>query len=180
MRHRHSRVWERVYSLLVGLYPRPFQEKFGPPMKQTFRDLLDDPDMPPSRIWLSVVRDLSGSLFHEHLVNLTGGPSMIRSLMPLSALRVALVVVLVGATPLATGAAGYYVGRSQVAPLAEPTPYPDEATVKSVLDRLGTGQVQWKPLGWIPCPVAVAPGDLRTVTVFVFNTSGEARCPVLP
>ena len=66
MTHRPLRLAERLYGLLVDLYPKPFQEKFGWSMKQNFRDLLDDPDMPTSRIWLSVLRDLSSSFFHEH------------------------------------------------------------------------------------------------------------------
>jgi len=124
MTRRLLRLGERVYGLLVDLYPKPFQEQFGWSMKQTFQDLVDDPDMPTSRIWLSVLRDLSGSFVHEHLANLTGGLLMTRFPLPAGALRVAMVVVLIGATPLATGAAGYYLGRSQVQPVAEPTSHP--------------------------------------------------------
>jgi hypothetical protein len=121
MSHPRLRLAERVYGLLVGLYPKSFQEKFGWSMKQTFRDLLNDPDIPTSRIWLGVLRDLSSSLLHEHLANLTGGRFMTRFALPVGALRVAMLVVLIGATPLATGAVGYYLGRSQVQPVAEPT-----------------------------------------------------------
>src|SRR5438132_3941543 len=151
MTHRPLRLAERVYGLLVDLYPRRFQEQFGWSMKQTFRDLLDDPEIPRSRIWLSVLRDLSSSFFHEHLANLTGGRSMTRFPLPAGALRVAMVVVLIGATPLATGAAGYYLGRSQVQPVAEPASYP--AMYQTFYFDHGT---KWKtPL---MCPVAPAPG----------------------
>jgi hypothetical protein len=119
MTHRPLRLAERLYGLLVALYPKRFQEQFGWSMKQNFRDLLDDPDMPTSRIWLSVLRDLGSSFFQEHLANLTGGRFMTRFSLPAGALRVAMLVVLIGATPLATGAVGYYLGRSQVQPVAE-------------------------------------------------------------
>jgi hypothetical protein len=78
----------------------------SPSMKQKFRDLLDDPDMPTSRIWLSVLRDLSTSFFHEHLTNLMGGRFMTRIPLPGGALRVAFVVVLIGATPARDGRCG--------------------------------------------------------------------------
>lgn len=182
MTRRLLRLGERVYGLLVDLYPKPFQEQFGWSMKQTFRDLLDDPDMPTPRIWLSVLRDLSSSLFREHLANLTGGRFMTRFPLPAGALRVAMLVVLIGATPLATGAVGYYLGRSQVQPVAEPTSYPgaDQATVERALSRLRTEPIRWMPVPWIPCPVAIAPGDTATVTIFFMNTGGEARCPTFP
>jgi hypothetical protein len=175
MTHRPLRLAERLYGLLVDLYPKPFQEKFGWSMKQNFRDLLDDPDMPTSRIWLSVLRDLSSSFFHEHLANLTGGRFMTRFPLPAGALRVAMLVVLIGATPLATGAVGYYLGRSQVQPVAESAFPAMYQTFFVVAD--GT---KWKtPL---MCPVAPAPG-LPAVDTWVFvevtGTNGP-RCPSAP
>ena len=121
MSHPRLRLGERVYGLLVVLYPKRFREQFGWSMKQTVRDLLNDPDIPTSRIWRSVLRDLSSSLLHEHLADLRGGRVMTRFPLPAGALRVAMMVVLIGATPLATGAVGYYLGRSQVQPVAAPT-----------------------------------------------------------
>jgi hypothetical protein len=178
MTHRPLRLAERVYGFLVGLYPKRFRQQFGWSMKQTFRDLLDDPDMPTSRIWLSVLRDLSSSFFHEHLANLTGGRFMTRFPLP-GALRVAMVVVVIGATPLATGAAGYYLGRSQVQAVAEPTSYPVEhAILERSLRRMRDEQIRGMP---ISCPVAIAPG-IATFTVFVMNTVGEwePRCLTAP
>jgi len=180
MTRRASRLAERIYALLVDRYPRRFREQFGDPMKQTFRDLLDDPDMPTSRIWLSVLRDLRSSLLREQLTDLTGGRLMSRLPFVARALRVAVVVVLIGATPLATGFAGYYLGRSQAQPVAGSTPPPDQAAVERALSRLSSEQVRWVPIPWIACPVAVAPGDPATVTIFFMNTGGEARCPVFP
>ena len=171
------RLGERVYGLPVDLYPKRFQEQFGWSMKQTFRELLDDPDMPTSRIWLSVLRDLSSSLFHEHLANLTGGRFMTRFPLPAGALRVAMVVVLIGATPLATGAVGYYLGRSQVQPVAEPSSHLFQTFfLDQQLNR-------WMTV--VSCPVASAPGVTAPVLVAATAPNpNEAflppRCPSAP
>ena len=180
MTHRPLRLAERVYGLLVDLYPRRFQEQFGWLMKQTFRDLLEDPDVPRSRIWLSVLRDLSSSLFHEHLANLTGGRFMARFPLPAGALRVAVLVVLIGATPLATGAAGYYLGRSQVQPVAEPTSHPFQTFF------LDGQENRWMTV--VFCPVdapavaaAVASSPGVTAPVLVPATAANPpRCPGAP
>ena len=180
MTHRPLRLAERVYGLLVDLYPKPFQQQFGSSMKQNFRDLLDDPDMPTSRIWLSVLRDLSSSFFHEHLANLTGGRSMTLFPLPAGALRVAMVVVLIGATPLATGAVGYYLGRSQVQPVAEPTS-----------SNFGAFYLDGQQSRWMTvvfCPVdaaaiaaAVASSPGVTAPVLVPATAANPpRCPTAP
>ena len=180
MTHRPLRLAERVYGLLVDLYPRRFQEQFGWLMKQTFRDLLEDPDVPRSRIWLSVLRDLSSSLFHEHLANLTGGRFMARFPLPAAALRVAMAVVLIGATPLATGAVGYYLGRSQGQPVAEPT----SSNFRTFfLDRQ---EGRWMTV--VFCPVdaaavaaAVASSPGVTAPVLVPATAANPpRCPSAP
>jgi len=173
MSHRRLRLAERVYGLLVGLYPKSFQEKFGWSMKQTFRDLLNDPDIPTSRIWLGVLRDLSSSLLHEHLANLTGGRFMTRFALPVGALRVAMLVVLIGATPLATGAVGFYLGRSQIQPVARPeSAFPPGRYQIFFAD----GGTKWKtPL---LCPVAVSPGVTTLTYVLVEATAGNPpRCP---
>ena len=173
MSHPRLRLGERVYGLLVGLYPKSFQEKFGWSMKQTFRDLLNDPDIPTSRIWLSVLRDLSSSLLHEHLAHRTGGRSMTRFRLPVGALRVAMLVVLIGATPLATGAVGYYLGRSQGQPIAIPESAFPPGTFHIFFTDSGT---KWK----VPliCPVAIAPGVTAPTYVFAEVTGGNPpRCP---
>lgn len=114
MTGRQMRFGERTYGFLVDLYPKPFREHFARSMKQTFRDLLDDRDMPTSRIWLSVLRDVRSSLLREHLAHLTGSGFMARFPLPARALRVAMAVLLIGGTSLATGAVGYYLGHSEV------------------------------------------------------------------
>jgi hypothetical protein len=104
--------------------------RYGPAMRLAMRDLLEDPEMPAWRIWLSVLRDVRGSFFHEHLANLTGGISRTRGRLRsglaeirtqrtgivAGIARVAMLAVLIG-TPVATGAVGYYLGRSQVSPV---------------------------------------------------------------
>ncbi len=179
MTHRPLRLAERVYGLLVDLYPRRFQEQFGWSMKQTFRDLLDDPDIPTSRIWLSVLRDLSSSFFYEHLANLTGGRSMTRFPLPTGALRVAMVVVLIGATPLATGTAGYYLGRSQVQPVAEPTSHPFQTFF------LDGQENRWMTVVFCPVDAAAvaAAASSRGVTAPVLvpaTAANRPRCPSAP
>ena len=171
MSHPRLRLGERVYGLLVGLYPESFREKFGWSMKQTIRDLVNDPDIPTSRIWLSVVRDLSSSLLHQHLASLKGGRSVTRFALPVGALRVAMLVVLIGATPLATGAVGYYLGRSQVQPVARP-----ESAFPNYQTFILADGTKWKtPL---LCPVAVSPGVTALTYVFVEATGGNPpRCP---
>jgi hypothetical protein len=141
---RPTRHWgERIYGVFVALYPRDFRVRYGPAMRLALRDMLEDPEMPAWRIWFSVLRDLRGSFLHEHLANLRGGTSMARGRLLPGALvrsglaeirthrtgivaglaRVAVLTVLI-VTPVATGAVGYYLGRSQVGPVAEPGPFP--------------------------------------------------------
>jgi hypothetical protein len=174
MTRRLLRLGERVYGLLVDLYPKRFQEQFGWSMKQTFRDLLDDPDMPTSRIWLSVLRDLSSSLLHEHVANLKGGRSMTRFALPVGALRVAMLVVLIGATPLATGAVGYYLGRSQVQPIAEPESAFRFAHSYQTTFVFADG-TKW--MTRLICPVTIA-GFIAQTSILVEVTGGNTpRCP---
>jgi hypothetical protein len=148
---RPAAQWaERIYGVLVALYPRDFRTRYGPAMRLALRDLLEDPEMPAWRIWFSVLRDLRGSFLHEHLANLTGGISMTRDRLLPGALvrhgiaeirthrtgivaglaRVAVLTVLI-ATPVATGVVGYYVGRSQVSPVAVPGPLPPEGSTNT-------------------------------------------------
>lgn len=127
---------ERIYGVFVALYLRDFRVRYGPAMRSALRELLEDPEMPAWRIWLSVLHDVRGSFLHEHLANVRRGISMTRGRLLPGALvrsglaevrthrtgivaglaRVAMLTVLIG-TPVATGAVGYYLGRSQVSPV---------------------------------------------------------------
>jgi hypothetical protein len=121
---RPARHWgERIYGVFVALYPRDFRMRYGPAMRLAFRDMLEDSEMPAWRIWFSVLRDLRGSFLHEHLANVRGGISMGATGIVAGLARVAMLTVLI-VTPVATGAVGYYLGRSQVSPVAEPAPLP--------------------------------------------------------
>jgi hypothetical protein len=153
-----TRWGERIYGVLVALYPRDFRVRYGPAMRLALRDLLDDPEMQAWRIWFSVLRDLRGSFLHEHLANVTGGISMARGRLLLGALvrsalakirthrtgtvarlaRVAMLIVLI-VTPVATGAVGYYLGRSQVSPVAEPALFPESTFAIFRVSTDGTG-----------------------------------------
>ncbi len=99
---------------------------------------------------------------------------MTRFALPAGALRVAMVVVLIGATPLATGAAGYYLGRSQVPPV-EPT----SAFPIFIPNGQESRSVPWVGGRSLSCPFPIAPGVTATVTVF-FGVGGEPRCPSVP
>lgn len=126
---RPARHWgERIYGVFVALYPRDFRVRYGPAMRLALRDLLEDSEMPAWRIWFSVLRDLRGSFLHEHLANVRGGISMGATGIVAGLARVAMLTVLIG-TPVATGLVGYYLGRSQVSPVAEPAPFPLRGSV---------------------------------------------------
>jgi hypothetical protein len=92
-----------------------------------------------------------------------------------------MVVVLIGATPLATGAAGYYLGRSQVQPAAESTSFNLGASF-----YLDGQQGRWMTV--VNCPVdaaaiaaAVASSPGVTAPVLVPATAGNPpRCPSAP
>jgi hypothetical protein len=76
---KQGRPWpERIYGLVVALYPRAFRERYGAPMRLVFRDLLEDSQVPSRRIWLGVLGDLRSSLLREHAANFRGGLSMTR------------------------------------------------------------------------------------------------------
>ena len=69
---------ERIYGIVVSLYPRAFRERYGPALRLAFHDLLEDPMMPRWRIWLSVLADLHLSVLQEHRSNWVGGLSVKR------------------------------------------------------------------------------------------------------
>lgn len=150
-----TRWSERIYGVVVALYPRDFRVRYGPAMRLAFRDMLEDSEVPAWRIWWSVLRDLRGSFLHEHLANVTGGISVTRGRLHsglamvrthrtgivAGIARVAMLAILI-VTPLATGAAGYYLGRSQVSPVAEPAPFP----LRGIF-------VQGQDNKWVPVPI---------------------------
>lgn len=62
---------ERVYTRFLRLYPRAYQQAFGEPMLQAFRDhygdAIETEGEQTARFWLRVVADESKSLLREHM-----------------------------------------------------------------------------------------------------------------
>ena len=56
---------ERLYSLLLQLYPRAFRERYATEMARVFRDRLRDE--PAARVWIDVLADAAVSIPHQHL-----------------------------------------------------------------------------------------------------------------
>ena len=113
---------------LVRFYPASWRERYG----EEIADLLatEPPTVPRA---VDLLRGLIDAHLHPELVDSalaavpaagersaemrTRGTGTVARLA-----RVAMLTVLIGLTPVATGAVGYYVGRSQVSPVAEPLP----------------------------------------------------------
>jgi hypothetical protein len=64
---------ERVYGLLVALYPPGFRREYGPALRQVFREMARDRAVPAWRLWATVFGDVPGSMLREHIDNLRGG-----------------------------------------------------------------------------------------------------------
>ena len=112
--------------LLVRLYPARWRERYG----EEIADLLatEPPSVPRA---VDMVRGLIDAHLHPELVDSalaavpaagersaemrTPGTGTVARLA-----RVAMLTVLIGLIPVATGAVGYYLGRSQGSPVAEP------------------------------------------------------------
>lgn len=61
----------RIYGGLLGLYPRPFRQRFGDDMRQVFADLLvHHAGERHHRIWPRVLRDLAASAGRERAAQL--------------------------------------------------------------------------------------------------------------
>jgi hypothetical protein len=54
-----TRLVQRVYAMVVSLYPRRFRQEYSAEMKLAFNDLLDDPDVSGRRVWWSVLGDIA-------------------------------------------------------------------------------------------------------------------------
>src|SRR5688500_17431892 len=112
--------------LLVRFYPARWRERYG----EEIADLLatERPSVPRA---VDMVRGLLDAHLHPELVDpalaavpVAGERSAKMRTLGMGTVarvaRVAMLTVLIGLTPVATGAVGYYVGRSQVSPVAEP------------------------------------------------------------
>ena len=68
----HISPSERVYGLMLYLYPKPYRKKYGDEMAQVFRDLHNDTLMSTSHIpvlslWLFTLQDIVISVVKEHV-----------------------------------------------------------------------------------------------------------------
>jgi hypothetical protein len=71
-RHRAApgTTWlERVYAVLLRLYPTDFRREHGAALLQAVRELARDGEVPSWRKWLFVLADVPGSVVPEHLAN---------------------------------------------------------------------------------------------------------------
>src|SRR5262245_15866540 len=75
-RDGHFRWSERLYAVILSLYPRRFRDAYGDAMRQVFRDLLRERADPVWRIWFAVCVDIWRSVLPEHVANLTEGETM--------------------------------------------------------------------------------------------------------
>jgi serine/threonine protein kinase len=71
---------ERIYRILLGLYPAAFREEYGPLMVQLFRDMCRDARRSGTgglvRLWLHTLFDLIRSALREHLAKRGGTMSI--------------------------------------------------------------------------------------------------------
>lgn len=56
---------ERLYALLLQLYPRAFRERYAPEMARVLRDRLRDE--PAARVWIDVLADAAVSIPLQHM-----------------------------------------------------------------------------------------------------------------
>jgi hypothetical protein len=117
-------------ALLVRFYPARWRERYG----EEIADLLatEPPSVPRAVDMLGGLIDahLHPELVHSALAAVPAAGESSDEMRTYGAgtvarlARVAMLTVLIGLTPVATGAVGYYLGRSQVSPVVEPALFP--------------------------------------------------------
>jgi hypothetical protein len=112
-------------SRLVALYPAHWRERYG----KEFSALLEELPVSPSVVLDVLVAAIGARLSYVRR-RFTGEirPNGTGTVARLA--RVAMLTVLI-VTPFATGAVGYYLGRSQVSPVAEPAPFPIRGSIRT-------------------------------------------------
>lgn len=68
-----STIPERLYGLLLALYPPRFRREYGPDLRQTFREMLRDEEIGAWDVCLRVLADVPGSLLVEHWASFRRG-----------------------------------------------------------------------------------------------------------
>ena len=64
---------ERRYARLLRLYPGAYRERFGPEMRQTFRDLYRERGSQPGRFWAGLLADAVRGAAAEHAALIRSG-----------------------------------------------------------------------------------------------------------
>src|SRR5438094_8634732 len=113
-------------ALLLRFYPARWRQRYG----EEIADLLAT-EPPSVRRAVDLLRGLIDAHRHPELIDSAlaavpaAGERSAEMRMPATGTvarlaRVAMLTALIGLTPVATGAVGYYPGRSQVRPVAQP------------------------------------------------------------
>ena len=105
-------------SRLVALYPAHWRERYG----KEFSALLEELPVSPSVVLDVLVAAIGARLSYVRR-RFTGEIRTHGTATVARLARVAMLTVLI-VTPVATGAIGYYLGRSQISPVAEPASFP--------------------------------------------------------
>ena len=123
-------------ALLLRFYPARWRERYG----EEIADLLAT-EPPSVRRAVDLLRGLIDAHLHPELVNsaLAAVPAAgersgeMRTHATGTVARLARVAVLTALilTPVATGAVGYYLGRSQGTPVAERAPFPIRGSIRT-------------------------------------------------
>jgi len=78
--HNNNLPWttgERLYGLILALYPERFRREYGGEMQQTFREMLADEEIGAWRVWVRVLVDVPGSVLVEHRASFQRGEEKI-------------------------------------------------------------------------------------------------------
>jgi len=64
---------ERLYGVVLTLYPERFRHEYGPDMRHTFQEMLNDEEIGAWSVWLRVLADVPGSVLAEHRASFQAG-----------------------------------------------------------------------------------------------------------
>lgn len=80
MNNRNQRLTfpDRLYRLVLALYPGRFRREYGAEMQHTFREMLNDEQIGGGRVWLRVLADVPGSVLAEHRASFQAGEGGIK------------------------------------------------------------------------------------------------------
>ncbi|HVW67257.1 MAG TPA: hypothetical protein VHA78_06060 [Candidatus Peribacteraceae bacterium] len=102
LRHTHGSRSERMYGVILHLYPPAFRERFEPEMRSVFAQMLEDE--PRLRVWLRTILELPGNLIAEHVSDIVAASADGR--IP----RINIALLVAGVVLLAPGALVFSLG----------------------------------------------------------------------